>query len=393
VNKKSPLSAFLTAILIAGLALASATRFGTVQASTDVGDTSKPSVPDFTVRYVDLSYDVPPTYGTDQFTGETVITQEGYHVDNQSVAFRIKNQPFTSYNDSSGNIIALYYNFRFKGHFTEEWQYYPFSDGGTGTRRYSAMFYVLIDSSPKLAASDSEFTEIFLDLPLLFLAGSPPVGSQVDFQVQALTGHIDYEGDGYYSYTGQRSDWSSTQTITVGEGQTPTPSPATTPTPAPAATSSPSPIPVPGQSFFFVKSNSTVSELFFNSTSAELSFTVSGEPETAGYVEVTIAKSLVSNVQNVRVYLDGNQLDVAITDGEDSWLLSFNYVHSTHHVRISLAATAATTQFLGVEYWIWIAVAVIAAVIGAGLLVYFNRRRDHTTPDNAKREVGPNWTK
>jgi hypothetical protein len=36
VNKKSPLSAFLAAILIAGLVLASAMRFGTVQASTEV---------------------------------------------------------------------------------------------------------------------------------------------------------------------------------------------------------------------------------------------------------------------------------------------------------------------------------------------------------------------
>jgi len=36
VNKKSPLSAFLTAILIGGLVLASTMRFGTVQASTEV---------------------------------------------------------------------------------------------------------------------------------------------------------------------------------------------------------------------------------------------------------------------------------------------------------------------------------------------------------------------
>jgi hypothetical protein len=107
VNKKSPSSAFLTAILIGGLVLASAMRFGTVQAATDVSGIPKPSVPEFTLRYIDLSYDVPPTYGIDQFTGKNVITQEGYHVDNQSIAFKIKNHPFTSYNDSSGNSISL----------------------------------------------------------------------------------------------------------------------------------------------------------------------------------------------------------------------------------------------------------------------------------------------
>src|SRR3989304_3159711 len=199
-------------------------RFGTVHASTGASGIPKPSVPEFTLRYIDLSYDVPPTYGIDQFTGKNVITQEGYHVDNQSIAFKIKNQPFTSYNDSSGNNINLYYNFRFKGHFGNEWIYYPFSDNGQGTRRYSAMFYVLIDQSPKLPASNSEYTDIVLGLPFLFGVENPPVGSQVDFQVQALIGHIDYAGDGFYSFTGQTSGWSNTQTLTIGESQTPTPS-------------------------------------------------------------------------------------------------------------------------------------------------------------------------
>jgi hypothetical protein len=239
--RKSLFVAFLTGILLSGFALAVTLHFGTVQASTGDSGIPKPSVPEYTLRYVDLSYDVPPTYGIDQFTGETVITQEGYHVDNKSVAFKIKNQPFTSYNDSSGNIIGLYYNFRFKGHFGNEWQYYPFSDNGQGTRRYSAMFYVLIDQSPKLAASNSEYTDIFLGLPFLFGVQNPPVGSQVDFQVQVLIGHIDYLGDGFYSYTGQKSDWSNTQTITVGESQTPT----TSSSPSPPATSSPAPTSTP----------------------------------------------------------------------------------------------------------------------------------------------------
>ncbi len=151
----------------------------------------------------------------------------------------------------------------------------------------------------------------------------------------------------------------------------PLPTPADSPTPTP--TPAPSPIPVPGQSFFFVESNSTVSELFFNSTSSELSFIVSGPSGSAGYVKVIIAKNLVSSVQNVKVYLDGDELDVMITSDEDSWLLSFNYVHSIHHVRISLATNAATTAFLGIEYWIGIALVIIIVVIGLGLLLYFKK--------------------
>lgn len=156
---------------------------------------------------------------------------------------------------------------------------------------------------------------------------------------------------------------------------TPRPLPMTTDSPTTIPTSAPSPIPVPGQSFFFVESNSTVSELFFNSTSSELSFTVTGPSRTAAYVKVTIAKSLVSNVQNIKAYFDGDELDVAITSDEDAWLLNFNYLHSTHHVRISLATNAATTTFLGIDYWMWIGVVTIIVVIGAGLLVYFKKRK------------------
>jgi len=167
----------------------------------------------------------------------------------------------------------------------------------------------------------------------------------------------------------------------------PTPTPTPEPTPIPTLTPTPSPIPVPGQSFFFVESNSTITELFFNSTSSELSFTVSGESDTAGYVKVTIAKSLLSSVQNVKVYLDGKQLNVAITEDEDSWLLSFTYMHSTHKVMISLATNADDATFLGIAPWVWIASAiVIVALLTVGIAFMHRRRRTslatHTKSDN-----------
>ncbi len=212
----------------------------------------KPSVPEFTLTYVDKSYDVAPTYGTDQFTGKTVIKQDGYHVNKQSVVFRIKNQPFTSYNDSNGNNICLYYNFKFKGHYGNEWRDYPFGESGGGTYKYSNLYYTSPES-PKLAASNSEYTDIVLSLPFLFGIGDKPsFRSQVDFQVQALTGHIDYVGDGYYRFTGQRSEWSSTQTITIGES-TPTmePTTPTQPTPTPTESTSPTqnPTDIPAQPY------------------------------------------------------------------------------------------------------------------------------------------------
>jgi hypothetical protein len=77
---------------------------------------------------------------------------------------------------------------------------------------------------------------------------------------------------------------------------------------------------------------------------------------------------------NIKVYFDGDELDVATTSDEDAWLLSFNYLHSTHPVRISLATNAITTTFLAIDYWMWIGAVIIIVVIGAGLLVYFKKR-------------------
>ena len=144
----------------------------------------------------------------------------------------------------------------------------------------------------------------------------------------------------------------------------------TSPTPSPNPTMTPTPIPVPNQSFFFVESNSTVTELFFNSTNSELSFTVSGPPDTTGYVKVTIAKSLVTSVQNVKVYLDGQQLNVAITSNEDYWLLNFDYTHSTHHVTVSLNADTTAKQTLSLDYRLLTIIIITIAVATSILFGY-----------------------
>jgi hypothetical protein len=191
---------------------------------TEPASIPKPSVPEFTVKYIDYSYDVPPIYGIDQYTGKSVITKEGYHVDNRTVEFTIKNQPFTSYEDASGNDIGLYYNFRFKGHYGNEWSYYPFKPDG-----YSAIPYGMLtgDLSPKLSQSNTDYTIVSINLDILLAISSGytgshtfPHGGQMEFQAQAIIGHIDYEASGliagsYYTFTGETSGWSETQTITL----------------------------------------------------------------------------------------------------------------------------------------------------------------------------------
>ena len=77
----------------------------------------KPAVPQFTVEYVDNSYYIEPTYGIDEYSGETVKTGGGYTYENKSIELKITNQPFTAYNDNDGHRINMYYQIQYKGHF------------------------------------------------------------------------------------------------------------------------------------------------------------------------------------------------------------------------------------------------------------------------------------
>jgi hypothetical protein len=132
----------------------------------------------------------------------------------------------------------------------------------------------------------------------------------------------------------------------------------------------------PDQTFFLVESNSTISELFFNSTNSEFSFTVSGPSGTAGFTRVKVAKTLISSSQNVRIYIDGNKLEAEITSDSDSWLLSFSYMHSVHRIRLGLESNSEADLANTDLGWVSIALAItVIACFSAGLIVYLIKRK------------------
>jgi hypothetical protein len=257
VNKKSLLSAFLAAILIGGLVLASAMRFGTVQASTGASGIPKPSVPEFNVKFVNASYNVTTT---NPYTGVNEVQQ----ISNNSIEVTIKNQPFGYSNNQ------IYYNIRTKPHFADNWnEVYPLrnitsSYNGDGTFSYAQ--YINDDSTSQSKSSYTIIafpvvaTELYsasgYDIQRYYsgeegtsgryfaFLSTIPSGGQIDFQVEALVGHASQrwvvEHPFYPTIGGHfapaiaydsTSGWSNTHSITIGESQTPTPSPATTPTP------------------------------------------------------------------------------------------------------------------------------------------------------------------
>lgn len=157
----------------------------------------KPSVPEFTVKLIDNSYVEPPAYTIDPYTGETKLVWVGGYVSNKTIEVTIKNQPFTSYTNSSGHKFDLYYIIEMKGHYAEGWSSW---------------------SSPFHKQFDSE------DIVAQMTANNYEDGSQLEFRVKAV---VAYDAS-YYDILGLglrsqyvldehvTSDYSSIKTLKIG---------------------------------------------------------------------------------------------------------------------------------------------------------------------------------
>ena len=168
----------------------------------------KPSVPEFTVEFIDSSYDVPMTYFINHYTGKTAVTQEGYHVENKTIQLTIKNQPQI-------NSHGYYYNICVKEHLAENWEYlFP----SMYSIRMLDSEYTIVNFSSSGGTFHGVWGSIF----------EAPSGGELDFQVQAFVGYMDYHTDGW-TFETVESGWSDTQTLTLSESQATTPEPTSTP--------------------------------------------------------------------------------------------------------------------------------------------------------------------
>ncbi len=95
---------------------------------------------------------------------------------------------------------------------------------------------------------------------------------------------------------------------------------------------------------FYIITNSTLTQLAFNSTSKTLTFIVNGPSGSSGFTNLTVAKSLMQNLTNLNVYLDGNPLNYTSASTNYYWNIQFTYHHSTHEVVVSFGSMSATTN-------------------------------------------------
>jgi hypothetical protein len=175
---------------------------------------TKPSVPEFTLKPTANTFIIPPYSTINPYTGENQTLSPGYSGTSRGVEITVQNQPFTPYTDIGGNLINVYYNVSLKGSFGNVWGHYP-------DATYEDLFN----------ASTSTYTVIEVSMEPY---PSIPDGGSLDFRLQALIGHYNYDTtpSGVKYVTGftalETSDWSKPQTVTLTKIYSSSPSPSPT---------------------------------------------------------------------------------------------------------------------------------------------------------------------
>jgi hypothetical protein len=164
-----------------------------------------PVVPEFAVKPVGPSFDIPPTYSFNSSSGLFYVN-EGYHFEYSTVEVIIKNQAFTN----QTNIDYLLYNVRLKPHD------YPDS-------YWQELFNPNLDGFPIQTSSNFTIIPIAAE-GATELQYQIPAGATTDVQVKAMIGHTERGFNGNatnqiemypYIFVGQTSDWSTTHTVTL----------------------------------------------------------------------------------------------------------------------------------------------------------------------------------
>ena len=134
-----------------------------------------------------------------------------------------------------------------------------------------------------------------------------------------------------------------------------------------------------GENIFTITSNSTISELIFNSKTSELSFIASGNTGSTGYVSINIPKTLIKDVSDLKVYLDGKELTYNSSQESDTWVITITYTHSTHTIVMQLTNSNLQNQNpQSIQLWTTIIViAIIGTIITAVAIITSLKKKQH----------------
>jgi len=90
-----------------------------------------------------------------------------------------------------------------------------------------------------------------------------------------------------------------------------------------------------------IQTNSTIAAFSFDAPKKVLSFSFSGLEGSIGYLKVFISRGILADISDLKVLLDGEPVDFDAVSTGYSWVLSFNYHHSSHTVVIDMISNTA----------------------------------------------------
>jgi hypothetical protein len=129
------------------------------------------------------------------------------------------------------------------------------------------------------------------------------------------------------------------------------------------------------ENVFTMTSNSTISQLRFDSETSEFRFAASGKTNTHGYVTVNIPKTLINNIANLKVFLDGNAVTFTSSEETDSWTITIAYTHSTHTIVMALNSNQTDKQPQGNQWIVIGASSITIAIVAASIVAVINKKR------------------
>ncbi|XHH08365.1 MAG: hypothetical protein ACFCUE_12440 [Candidatus Bathyarchaeia archaeon] len=148
--------------------------------------------------------------------------------------------------------------------------------------------------------------------------------------------------------------------------------------------------PAPNSDFTILNTNSTISEPLFNRTSSAVTFNITGPSNTSGFIWCKISPNLIpdSNYlrENVKVFVDSNQINYMHSFNDGGCELYFNYTHSNHEIVISLPKENWT--IFGVNPLI-VATLLIAVVPLIALIMLYHRKTKVIEDLQTKRHLKP----
>jgi len=177
-----------------------------------------PPTPVFSFSTISRSYLVPTTYSTNPYTGANV-TKTGYTVNTFNITFTVQNEP-----------SVTCYELEYKGHFSSQWGDSVWISDYNVTAFASSGSHTIITfwgnnaTGPTGQSPPNEITLYYGDHWRTIV----PLGSQIDFRWQAVSGETPIRTLTGYEVLGNVSSWSAPVTVTVPE--TSSVSSATTPT-------------------------------------------------------------------------------------------------------------------------------------------------------------------